>query len=265
LLQAAGFFVGSLLESTRILEVLERMWQLDGLVANWQAPAWSVEVDVARPELGYRLSIGGLPVWHQARLCQMAIGGGRPPIEVYTRGADLVAIYSESETLPLRSRVYWRVVDSELAAAATIDLIVSRQTDLLDSDPAIEVRSTLPGQECYQVDVASPAASQLEPATTGGIASDRLADWNAWLWRLADTPYSFAQVVHGPDCRSVTLETGQPEGGTCLSVQLFGERLEKGVVRQARLRGLIVPDDKDVSLLASRCQQLREADPPLTT
>ena len=47
--------------------------------------------------------------------------------------------------------------------------------------------------------------------------------------------------------------------------QLFGEFLEKGVIRRARLQSLFLPRENDVQLAAEACQSIERRPLPLTT
>ena len=58
--------------------------------------------------------------------------------------SDLVATYHETHTRKRRGQVYWRIV--KLATTPeqhAIELVASVQTSLLDSDPTVEIHSTL--------------------------------------------------------------------------------------------------------------------------
>jgi hypothetical protein len=88
----------------------------------------------------------------------------------------------------------------------------------------------------------------------------------AFLFRLLDRPFSYIELVDPADC-DAALIGNQPETPTAvqLSYQLFPEPIEKGVIRRARVRGLLLPRKDDVAVARDCYRQLLAAPPPLTT
>ena len=60
---------------------------------------------------------------------------------------------------------------------------------------------------------------------------------------------------------------GRPEdvGTLRVSHQLFSERLEKGVILRARLRGVFLPRQRDTRVAAACYTAFAAAEPPLAT
>jgi hypothetical protein len=145
-------------------------------------------------------------------------------------------------------------------------LIVSVQTNLLDSDPSILATSVLP-IECI-LRLQGPAADQFEllsiddptpqPATPAG-------DAGLLLFRLAGGRLSYVEMVHPADfCGvSVTVEDALKHWVRS-SFQLFPERLEKGVIRRARLRGCFLPRNGDRTGAVTLYREFAASAPPLT-
>ena len=73
--------------------------------------------------------------------------------EVYGRGRDLVASYGQTSGRPLAVQIYWRSVDiaARLPDCQAVDLQVSVQTSLLDSNPELATTSTLPPGVVHRV------------------------------------------------------------------------------------------------------------------
>jgi hypothetical protein len=71
---------------------------------------------------------------------------------VYVRGADLVVSYRMSKTPAICWQVYWRELACEDNAIGGIELILSVETDLLDSDPRLWVGSRVPAVELLQIE-----------------------------------------------------------------------------------------------------------------
>ncbi len=75
------------------------------------------------------------------------VTGPDAAVDVHVRSADLVASYAPSRGWPYGAQIYWRVwIPEQAAVLAAVELIVSVQTNLLDSHPRLMARSWLP--EC---------------------------------------------------------------------------------------------------------------------
>jgi hypothetical protein len=243
------------------------MWQLDGPLARWQTADWQVGVKVAHP--GEGLTLGGYEdtVLQQARVLQTGPTPAQPPRDVYVRGRDLIITFAEDRFTPVETRISWRVLSDSDRGHLVVDLLVARQTSLLDSDPAIDVASTLPGHDaCWlAADVAWTAPS---PATDETLAAPALDAWPAWsalLWRLPHATLSYAQLFHTVDLCSLSWSHQPASDTSTLTTTLFRERLEKGVVRQAWLRGIWLPRASDREVAVEHCRQVDVSAPPLTT
>src|SRR5262245_53142742 len=59
--------------------------------------------------------------------------------ERYVRGCDFVAAYAKRADYPVVPQFYWRATLHEALSAVQIQMILSVQTDLLDSHPEVSV------------------------------------------------------------------------------------------------------------------------------
>lgn len=232
------------------------LWRIAGQRASFSASASAPlagEVDIARPARGIVAQVAGQSPYG---LNMLGVAGlepsdevATPPADCYERGTDLVLTYAETSTRPLRVQVYWRVhsADRLPAGAAGIDLQVSVQTSLLDADSALWAASTVPARHV---------------ARLAGCAGNA----DCWLFRWPAAEMSYAEMIHPADDRGCVLSReDESQDRWLLRRRLFGERLEKGVILRARLRGVLLPRQDDERLAAAACEAFVTEAPPLTT
>lgn len=173
-------------------------------------------------------------------------------LDAYVRGNDLVASYEVADRGDVQPHVYFRA--SRLQDAAGLELIVSMQTGLLDSQPESIVTSELNASEVLVLDSVMDRVP--EPLATGGGTIEYLGSAGRaaylFVFRLDDS-LSYAEMVHPGDFVSVSLtSTKSADGGTRhkLAWRLFPERLEKGVIRRSRMAGWFLPRENDQQVAA---------------
>jgi len=195
------------------------------------------------------------------------------PSDVYARGTDLVATFSETPQRPVQVDALWRVAEGADTSdfITAIELLVSVGTSRLDSRPELFVQSVVPAGEVLRlVDLEGARFEPTGPAVDRG-GDPGIAPWECYLFRLSDGdgaegPISYAQMVHPAD------SSGDPpsrlpgeSSRTFLRHRLFAEPLEKGVIRRARLRGVFLPRQNDQQRTAAYFQDFVSAEPPLGT
>jgi hypothetical protein len=248
-------------------------WSLDGTRASLDCGALSAKVDVARPQLGL----------HELRINEVAVPGeigsvhwiASPPSseepsgestagwptkvsDVYVRGRDLVASYERLPNWPFAPQIYWRI--EEESALANLSMLVSIQTDSLDSHPCVRVTTRLAADEVIRLEL--DARHGETSIGSGNQASSSLPA--CVLWRLPGGRVSYAEIVPASDFRS--LSRNHDESGLASAHwDLFAEFLEKGVIRRARIESLLLPRENDIELATACCQTLERRPLPLTT
>jgi hypothetical protein len=183
--------------------------------------------------------------------------------ECYVRGNDLVASYQPADSWPFSPQLYWRAnslrkVDSVLAS---ISLLVSVQTHLLDTVPQIAVASALDCDELLLVSPnrgSGPIVEQIEPSKTISATSDCCV-----IFRLREAPLSYVEIMHLGDFQDVCVR--ETPGGSALEWRLFAEFLEKGVIRRARLHAAVLARESDIENAAACCAAIDGLELPLTT
>jgi hypothetical protein len=244
------------------------VWKFQRPVAELKFGSLAARVDVSQPQLGL----------HQLRLQTQSISGSLfslKPSEVaawpaaladaYVRGGDLVATYEPAKDWPYAPTIYWRAEQAtNHAAMAALSLLVSIQTNLLDTHPRVRVATELPAEEVLQISMgaggkANASALDREKYT---IASESAT--TGVLWRLPGGQVSYVEIAEANDFRQLVIERGD-RGGCRADWELFAEFLEKGVIRRAWLQAAFLPRKNDVELAAVLCRGLESRPLPLTT
>src|SRR6187401_1501822 len=120
-------------------------WKLDGDAASLACGPLQARVEA--DGMGVRLLVAtwcGLPSDAFGALITAGPGPRPPVIEVqerYIRGCDFVATYARSNDFPVAPQFYWRAALHQEQSAVQVQMILSVQTDLLDSHPEATVSS----------------------------------------------------------------------------------------------------------------------------
>jgi hypothetical protein len=247
-------------------------WHLERHRAEVRMDRLSALIDLARPGdglvdlcvAGRRLpDVGVLGVAIPAQ----APGGAELPVAGYVRGADLVTVYEESESRPVRLDALWRATGPEATdgVIAALDLVVSVRTSALQCQPELAVRSSMPCGQILRLRGAGSAeheALTVPPDSPLGLGPAEGP--GCLLFRPADGDLSYAEMVHPADFRQSRLCRAGP-GGELVSVhhRLFPQPLEKGVILRARVRGAWMSRRDDVRLAAEQYGELTAAEPLL--
>lgn len=244
-------------------------WTLAERIARLHLDAATARVDVAHPQLGVQeLRLESRSIDGSLLKLAPSEAAATWPAQVadaYVRGPDLVATYIGDADWPYSPQVYWSVVPHEHGGDifASLALVVSIQTNLLDTHPRIDVRSSLTAEEMLLICVVGD--EMLVDSHVDGVqAIDPRASAYGILWRLNGGQLGYAEIMPTSDFRQLAVErlsTGEFQSRW----ELFAEFLEKGVIRRARLQSLFVPRENDVQLVAECCRAIESQPLPLTT
>jgi hypothetical protein len=240
-------------------------------------------LDLAQPQAGLRdVAFAGVSL-ESIRLLQVLLP--RPEsvareslADRYVRGRDLVATYDQTEWRSVRPQVYWRCVEPAAGRRAPVgvDLVLSVQTSLLESDPALRTRSRLPRGEVWRLaDDSTGRFERLDPATGHGPQAGGGLRASLFLFRLPASGISYAEMVYPGDFQGAELriagESSRPRGQGAiaepaveLTFPMFCEHLEKGVIRRGRVRGVFLDRDSDQEQALAAYRELVDQPPPLT-
>ena len=247
-------------------------WHLEQHRAGVQLDRLTASIDLTRPDHGLvDFSVAGSRL-ADARILGLAIpslkaGRAALPTEAYVRGIDLVAVYEESESWPVRLDALWRATPPEEPGGliAAVDLVLSVRTSLLESRPELAVSSTMPVGQLLRLSGAGPSDHDtLTVPPDLPLAVEPAEGPGCLVFRLGHGDLSYAEMVHPADFRHAALGRAGHQGELVRVVhRLFQQPLEKGVILRARLRGVWLPRRDDVRLAAQQYEAFAAAEPPL--
>ena len=237
------------------------MWRCDQLHAT-------VDLQHLTPALG-DVAFHGQRL-RETALLQMRLEDNDAPMQLddhYIRGNDLIANYSDAAGY-VRREFYWRIMPGQGAQAGWVlmEALVSARTDLLDSNPTVDVRCTLPAESCAVLH--EPDAREVtEFAVSQGPATLDIdtGSPHALSFRLAQSRFVFAQLLPAADVVHAELASESVSQTITSTVSFFGGRVEKGVIRRARLRAFLAPQDGARRVLGEQWGEMLAAPPPLAT
>ncbi len=244
-------------------------WQLDGNSARLASTRCSATIDLTHPADGLRVQFNGENPSSRLQMLGFTFGEREPPIasrmDAYVRGTDIVATYEETTPQHVRLQAYWRRLDAAefcptdaAGVAIAIELILSANTSLLDSDPQVTIASFV-----------SPIAEvqSLRLSADGNLPTNRASaePTGSFIARLPGDQISYVELLHPQDYGSSTLEVANNAQPLLQSShRLFQQRLEKGVILRARVRASLVERPRDESIALAAYRQFATTEPPLT-
>ena len=129
----------------------DRMWKLDGTDARWEIAGTATRVDAAHPEQGF-LSSASNGRFMQLLPVELAAARSLKLTEVYARGNDVIALYEPLTQNQVQPSIYWRARWDEGRQAVGVEMIVSMQTSLLDSNPETILATGMPTGDVWGPD-----------------------------------------------------------------------------------------------------------------
>ena len=252
--------------------MLPRTWFLEPPNARLTLERLSATIDLHRPDLGLsRLNADQNP-FAGASLLGLACRANGAPLgelaESYQRGHDLIAVFRQPPNQAVRVDAVWRAaMESRVAVVrGLVDLIVSVQTDLLDSCPEVVVCSAIPSAEVLRPTDAGWLKIELDSeVNTTPLRITRDEGPGCLVFRVPDADFTYAEMVHPADFQESQLSGSGNVSTRHVSHRLFVERLEKGVILRGRVRGILVDRRDDLRLAAECYAAFAEAEPPLGT
>jgi hypothetical protein len=259
----------------------QTVWSLRSNVAELGCGYLSGRIDVARPDAGLHgivlfdalpapAQVFGVHRVSETNAQAVPADGGEPgawplPVaEAYVRGNDLVAGYKPVSDWPFSPQLYWQMNTLRMVtgALASMSLMVSVQTHLLDTCPQIGVASQLPSGELFLFAISDSGRRRVE-LIDGYQRFFSGSDVYCVVMRPQNWQYSYIEVMAPSDFRDLALRS---EAGRMSSEwQLFADFLEKGVIRRARVHAAFLPRENDLELAAACCEATRQLELPLTT
>jgi hypothetical protein len=143
-----------------------------------------------------------------------------------------------------------------------LELVLSAQTDLLDSGPTWHLNSFV--REAALLHCGIREQKQVEDISAMVRTFDTGAsNEHLFLFRVPSLGISYTQMVHPSDFAgaNVALDGRQP---MVVSSTLFPERLEKGVIRRGRVCGWVMPVENDLETAVKLAREFVDEPLPLT-
>jgi len=251
-----------------------QVWQLEDKVAKLDGHCFSALIDLVHPTSG----LVDVEVASK-RFANVSLLGVDVPsfssrdadehIDPYARGSEMVVNYGAREPWPIDVGVKWHVMSShELEAAiAAVDMVISVRTRLLSGSPELSVRSSVPASDVLQlVDADTLEFRSLVPPTHSAHVLRPDAGIGCLLFRIGDSDLTYAEMVHPLDFQCDELH-GSTDLDSIATVQhrLFQDKLEKGVLLRARVRGVFVDRLNDEKTVADCYSEFVNDKLPLAT
>lgn len=178
-----------------------------------------------------------------------------PRTDFYVRGDDLVETYTSDES-QLSTEIYNRI----LPERDGIELILSRQTALLDSDPGLPLRFRFDDANSISTMNAEGAWN---PPGLGPLDRAELKDPMAIVVGCLDA-VQYGLFAYPGDCEAMQVRRTNEETVE-VTLPLFTAHLEKGVIRRSRIQ-LVRAEGKDaMQQLAEKYRAFCVSEVPLTT
>jgi hypothetical protein len=180
----------------------------------------------------------------------------------YVRGNDFVVNCLPTGQHRITPHIYWRAAFHHELSAARVELVLSAQTELLDSAPAWQINSFV--REATLLYCGTPNNPAVEDiSATVRTFDGTTSTEHLFLFRVPSLGITYAQMVHPSDfaAANVALDGRQP---MILTSTLFPERLEKGVIRRGRICGWFMRAENDLETAVQVAREFVDEPLPLT-
>jgi hypothetical protein len=204
----------------------DQFWTLEESLATASNPRGGLRVDPLNPQQPLELLSAQTGIAWSALSLRPQPSHSLQVEEAYVRGSDLIIRYRETAGDLFSFQLNWRLVDSGPTAAWGVELWVSIQTSYLDTAPAFELTSVLPDAP-WQLLRHHELITNAEPSE--GVAA---------LLAVPHASLACAWLIEPGDQLQFQLHSQPAEAAQ--RGQLFGAFLEKGVIRRARMRFLMI-------------------------
>lgn len=229
-------------------------WDWNQSSATGQQGCWTIELDPLHPTrfVQFCPTSESMDAWNAVSIEPLPSHALQAE-ELYVRESDLIVRFGQSPADQYALQLNWQLLENIPSVAHGVELWVSIQTNLLDSSPRLRISSEgeFAGWHLFQHEELlgrEPVAGCDHSAAA--LVSASTADTTR-LWLIEPSDQSQARLLTAAD------EAVQ-------RVQLFGQFLEKGVIRRARMRFMIIDGDLPPSQLKALYQSFANSPLPLT-
>ncbi|PQO39804.1 hypothetical protein DTL21_03415 [Bremerella cremea] len=173
--------------------------------------------------------------------------------DFYVRGDDLVERYTVDD---LSTEIYNRV----LPGRDGVEMILSRQTSLLDSDPGLSLKFYF--EDANSISTMNADGDWNPPGLGPTDRADLINPMAAVVGCLDAVQYGL--FVYPGDCEAMQVQRTSEEAVE-VTLPLFTVHLEKGVIRRSRVRFVRAEGKDAMQQLADKYRAFCESEVPLTT
>ncbi len=210
---------------------------------------WRAELDPRTPANGLRIS--RTQQGTQSNIAQIFRVTPKPSHsftiqESYVREEDMIVRYEQSGDDLYTFQLNWRKLTSDIAGAFAIELWISVQTSLLDTHPTIEVRSRA-------------TESQWHALTLDDLSYEKSDVVSMGLFKKSGV--TSLLMIQPSDANQAKRVLDKKEDFT---LRMFGDFMEKGVIRRARLCFLSIPGEVSRYTMIKEYRAFAESPLPLT-
>ncbi len=246
------------------------MWRVADNQARLELPQLVAELDLEQPQRGIDNCrvLGGKVRTLQTLQIQPADEEGDLPlkrVDTYLRGTDLIACYANLAQ-QVRLQLDWRALPATEHAIGGIELVVSVSTECWVRQPRLLVGSQLWADEVRLVaDRGTPNPhTQAIPLNVPWV--DTSGDLGGGILYRAAELTAFVEMIDPGEYSRLTLTplTGPRAGCVQSRLRVFEDRLEKGVIRRVRLRGMFLTPTNDTLAALACYRDFRNSELPLT-
>ncbi len=179
--------------------------------------------------------------------------------ERYLREGDYIVRYKQTDKDKFSFQIDWREITPELDSNFEfgVEMWISVQTALLNVQPTIELTSEVGGASWETIHHRQLVGSSNDAA----VPAEKPPAPAAMIARTDSG--TVVQLVHPSDQEQV--EYQEVKRKSVRSMRLFGQSMEKGVIRRARVRIMATIEEVDLSRVTESYQRFQDSPLPLTT
>ncbi len=229
-------------------------WDLTQPIASGTQGTWSVRLNPLRPTepVQFCPTSESADVWNAVSLRPLPQHALQAS-EVYVRENDLIVRFEQSSGDQYALQLDWQLLEGIPSIVHGVELWVSIQTNLLDSAPELEIASDgeFAGWRIYQHSMLSDQPATAVLSHTAAALTSSGTGGTTRLWLIEPSDQSQSQLLTSAD------EAVQ-------RVKLFGQFLEKGVIRRARMRFVIIDGELSTAKLQALYHDFANSPLPLT-
>lgn len=247
------------------------IWQFSGGSARLRWNLLTCVLSPGRPDDGVEDIRHADQSWKALRPLQVGVHGPNAEVsprldELLARQNELMASYRIGEDVDLAATIHWKAVpvQHDRVLMPAIDLTVLLTTTLLECPASLTITGRIPANETWTL--AGPETDRFEQVADRATAIVRAEPGRAglFLFRVPGLNVSYAEMIAPGDFREAEVTLLDEPGRVCeVRYPLFGDRLEKGVIRCCRIRAMLLPQERDQMLAAGVFREWIENEPPL--